>query len=74
MDMFVAPHARRRGFGRDAAVSLVRHLLIERGWRRVTVDAAKNNSTALSFWRQCGFQYQREIESGGPAELLSAVR
>ena len=74
MDMFVAPHARRRGFGRDAAVALVRHLLTERGWSRVTVDPAKNNSSALRFWRECGFQYERDIESSGPAELLSVVR
>jgi aminoglycoside 6'-N-acetyltransferase len=74
MDMFVAPHARRRGFGRDAAVTLVRHLLTERGWSRVTVDPAKDNSRALRFWRECGFEYERDIESSGPAELLSVVR
>jgi len=74
MDMFVEPDARRRGFGRDAAVTLVRHLLDERGWSRVTVDPAKNNPRALRFWRECGFQYERDIESDGPAELLSVVR
>jgi aminoglycoside 6'-N-acetyltransferase len=74
MDMFVAPHARRRGFGRDAATTLVRYLLTERSWSRVTVDPAKSNSRALRFWRECGFQYERDIESGAPAELLSVVR
>ena len=74
IDMFVAPHVRRRGFGRDAAVTLVRHLLTERGWSRVTVDPAKNNSRALRFWRACGFEYERDIESNGPAELLSVAR
>jgi len=74
IDMFVAPHARRRGFGRDAAGTLVRHLLSERGWSRVTVDPAKNNPSALRFWRECGFQYERDLDSEGPAELLSVVR
>lgn len=74
VDMFVEPDARRRGFGRDAAVTLVRHLLDERGWSRVRVDPSKNNPTALRFWRECGFQYERDIESDGPAELLSVVR
>jgi aminoglycoside 6'-N-acetyltransferase len=70
IDMFVAPPARRNGLGRDAAVTLVRHLVDERGWSRVTVDPAKSNPTALRFWRACGFEYERDIESG-PAELLS---
>ena len=74
IDMFVASHARRRGFGRDAASTLVRHLLSERGWGRVTVDPAKNNPRALRFWRECGFQYERDLDSKGPAELLSVVR
>lgn len=72
--MFVVPDARRRGFGRDAAVTLIRHLLDEHGWSRVTVDPAKYNPRALSFWRECGFQYERDIESDGPAELLSVVQ
>jgi aminoglycoside 6'-N-acetyltransferase len=74
IDMFIAPHARRRGLGRDAAETLVRHLLHERGWRRVAVDPAKNNPVALLFWRECGFEYERDIESPGPAELLSIRR
>ena len=72
--MFVAPRARRRGFGRDAAGTLVRHLLSERGWHRVTVDPAKNNPRALRFWRECGFRYERDLDTEGPAELLSIVR
>ena len=71
IDMFVAPDARRRGLGSDAAETLVRHLLSERGWSRVTVDPAKNNPRALRFWRECGFQYERDVDSRGPAELLS---
>jgi aminoglycoside 6'-N-acetyltransferase len=74
MDMFVAPHARRRGLGRDAAVTLVRHLLTERGWSRVTVDPAKTNSRALRFWRECGFRYERDLEDPERAELLVIER
>jgi len=74
IDMFVAPEARRRGLGRDAVVTLVRHLFAERGWSRVTVDPAKSNPSALRFWRACGFRYERDIDSDGPAELLSIVR
>ena len=55
IDMFVAPHARRRGFGRDAVVALVEYLLLERGWRRVTVDPAKASPRALRFLARVRF-------------------
>jgi aminoglycoside 6'-N-acetyltransferase len=74
IDMFIAPGVRRRGLGRDAARALVRHLLVDRGWRRVTVDPSKENPGALAFWRAVGFVYERDIDSKGPAELLQITR
>src|SRR2546425_2860776 len=38
LDMFLAPAARGRGLGSDAARAMARHLRDERGWTRVTVD------------------------------------
>lgn len=74
IDLFVAPHARDRGIGKDAARRIVRHLLSERDWTRVTVDPAKDNPRALSFWRAVGFRFERDLDGeDGPAELL-AVR
>jgi aminoglycoside 6'-N-acetyltransferase len=71
IDMFILPNFRRCGLGRDAIIALVDHFLFECGWTRVTVDPAKNNPRALSFWRACGFEYETDIESAEPAELLS---
>jgi aminoglycoside 6'-N-acetyltransferase len=71
IDMFVAPHVRRRGVGVDAARTLAQHLLRECGWRRVTVDPAKDNPRALAFWRAAGFRHVGDRDDvDGPAELL----
>jgi aminoglycoside 6'-N-acetyltransferase len=55
IDMFLVPGARGRGLGPDAARALVRHLLEDRGWARVTVDPYAWNETAIRAWRRAGF-------------------
>jgi aminoglycoside 6'-N-acetyltransferase len=55
IDMFLIPDARGRGIGPDAARALVRHLLDERGWARVTVDPYAWNEAAIHAWRKAGF-------------------
>ena len=55
IDMFLIPGARGRGIGPDAARALVRHLLEDRGWTRVTVDPYAWNEPAVRAWRRAGF-------------------
>ena len=55
IDMFLVPDARGRGLGPDAAGAMVRHLLDDRGWARVTVDPYTWNEQALRAWRKAGF-------------------
>jgi aminoglycoside 6'-N-acetyltransferase len=55
IDMFLIPEARGCGIGPDAARGLVRHLLDERGWTRVTVDPYTWNERAIRAWRKAGF-------------------
>jgi aminoglycoside 6'-N-acetyltransferase len=58
LDMFLAPAARGRGLGPDAARALASHL-IEEGWTRVTVDPYLWNEPAIRAWRRAGF---RDVE------------
>ena len=55
LDMFLVPAARGRGLGSDAARAMAQHLLVERGWPRVTVDPYTWNEQALRAWRRAGF-------------------
>lgn len=72
LDMLLVPEARGRGLGSDAARALVRHLIEERGWRRITVDPAADNGQAIQAWKNAGFSFEREIvgEEGKPALLM----
>jgi aminoglycoside 6'-N-acetyltransferase len=63
LDMFLLPGARGRGLGPDAARAMVRHLLDERGWTRVTVDPYAWNETAVRGWRNAGFVEISEHEA-----------
>ena len=56
LDMFLAPGARGRGLGPDAASALARHLLGVRGWRGLTVDPYCWNERAIRGWRRAGFE------------------
>lgn len=60
IDLFLVPTARGRGLGPDAARALIRYLLQERGWRRVTVDPAADNARAIRAWAKAGFVYERD--------------
>ena len=55
LDMFLVPDARGRGLGPDAARALARHLVEERGWRRLTVDPYLWNEPAIRAWERAGF-------------------
>jgi aminoglycoside 6'-N-acetyltransferase len=55
IDMFLAPGARGRGLGPDAARALARHLRDERRWTHVSVDPYLWNEPAIRAWRRAGF-------------------
>jgi len=73
VDMFLIPSRRDRGLGPDAARALVRYLLKEHGWRRVTVDPHADNPRAIRAWEKAGFTPERELPDhpGGPALLMT---
>ena len=56
LDMFLAPSARGRGLGPDAAGALARQLVDERGWTRLTVDPYLWNEPAIRAWQRAGFE------------------
>ena len=55
LDMFLAPSARGRGLGPDAARAMARHLVDERACSRVTVDPYAWNEGAVRAWERAGF-------------------
>jgi aminoglycoside 6'-N-acetyltransferase len=78
LDMFLVPAARGRGLGPDAARAMARHLLDERGWRRVTVDPYVWNAGAVRAWRRAGFversRHEPDDEHTAPWILMELVR
>ncbi|WUW26531.1 GNAT family N-acetyltransferase [Streptomyces sp. NBC_01463] len=56
IDMVLAPEARGRGLGPDAARVLLAHLGGNLRWRRVTVDPVRGNQRAVRAWEKAGFQ------------------
>jgi aminoglycoside 6'-N-acetyltransferase len=55
LDMFLIPDARGRGLGPDAGRAMARHLLDERGRKRLTVDPYEWNVGAIRAWQRAGF-------------------
>lgn len=56
IDMVLAPDARGRGLGPDAARALLAHVGGTLGWRRVTVDPERGNVRAVRAWEKAGFR------------------
>ena len=69
IDMFLAPGARGRGLGPDAARAAALHLRDARGWIRVTADPYLSNDAAVRAWRRAGF---REVGEREPDEEHTA--
>ncbi len=65
LDMFLAPSARGRGLGPDAARAMAKHLVHERGRERVTVDPYAWNEGAVRAWERAGFVEVSRHEAGG---------
>jgi aminoglycoside 6'-N-acetyltransferase len=77
LDMFLIPSARGRGLGPDAARAMARHLLEERGWRRVTVDPYRWNEPAIRGLGSAGFvevsNHEADHEHAAPWVLMEFV-
>ena len=74
LDMFLVPVARGRGLGPDAGRAMARHLLAERGRRRVTVDPYAWNDGAVRAWERAGFvevsRHERDDDHAAPWILM----
>ena len=56
VDIFLDPELHSRGLGTDAILTLVRHLVDERGHHRVTIDPATDNAAAIRCYEKAGFR------------------
>jgi aminoglycoside 6'-N-acetyltransferase len=75
IDTFLAPAARGKGLAVDAVDALVRHLMDEERWRRVTVDPLLTNPRAIAFWFRAGFRPVGGLQTPeGPAMLMARRR
>ena len=56
IDIYVDPAVRGRGVGPDAVRTLARHLVIDRGHHRLTIDPAAANTAAIRAYAKVGFR------------------
>jgi aminoglycoside 6'-N-acetyltransferase len=56
IDLFVDPSVQRRGVGRAAVVTLVRHLADDLGHHRLIVDPSERNERSVAFFSSIGFR------------------
>ena len=70
LDMVLVPDSRDQGFGPDAARAVVRYLVEELGWRRITVDPLVDNARAIRAWEKAGFAAEGETQTEDGLGLL----
>jgi aminoglycoside 6'-N-acetyltransferase len=56
MDIYVDPEVHGRGVGTDAVRTLARHLIIDHGHHRLTIDPAADNAVAIRCYSKVGFR------------------
>jgi aminoglycoside 6'-N-acetyltransferase len=67
MDIYVDPAVHNRGLGTDAVRTLARHLFIDHGHHRLTIDPAADNAAAIRSYSKVGFRpvgIMRQYERG----------
>jgi aminoglycoside 6'-N-acetyltransferase len=77
IDIFIDPEIQGRGIGRDAVRTLARHLVRDRGHRRLTIDPAVDNAPAIRCYAAVGFcpvgvmrRYERDADGHGCHDAL----
>ena len=56
MDIYVDPAVHNRGVGTDALRTLARHLIVDHGHHRLTIDPAADNAAAIRCYSKVGFR------------------
>lgn len=56
MDLFLGASHHGRGLGTDAVRTMARHLIDDRGHRRLTIDPAAHNERAIRCYEKVGFR------------------
>jgi aminoglycoside 6'-N-acetyltransferase len=56
IDVFLGSAFHGRGLGPDAVATVVRHLILDRGHHRVTIDPTVANARAVAAYRRVGFR------------------
>ncbi|MDX3236955.1 GNAT family protein [Streptomyces sp. ME03-5709C] len=67
IDLFLDPTAHGRGLGTDAVRTLARHLVDDRGYHRLVIDPAADNTAAIRCYEKAGFRpvgIMRQYERG----------
>ncbi len=56
IDLFLTTPFHGQGLGGDAVRTIARHLFLDRGHHRITIDPAATNELAIRAYRRIGFQ------------------
>jgi aminoglycoside 6'-N-acetyltransferase len=67
IDLYVDPALHGRGVGTDAVRTLARHLIVDHGHHRLTIDPAVDNPAAVRAYEKVGFRpvgVMRQHEQG----------
>ena len=67
IDIYLDPAVHGRGLGTDAVRTLARHLIVDHGHHRLTIDPAVHNTAAIRSYTKVGFRpvgVQRLAERG----------
>ena len=67
VDIYVDPAVHGRGVGTDAVRTLARHLIVDHGHHRLTIDPAADNAAAIRAYTKVGFRpvgIERRAERG----------
>ena len=56
IDVYVDPAVHGRGLGTDAVRTLARHLVVDHGHHRITIDPAVGNDAAIRSYTKVGFR------------------
>ncbi len=56
IDIYLDPAVHGRGLGTDAVRTLARHLIVDHGHHRLTIDPAADNAAAIRAYTKVGFR------------------